>query len=51
MARTHSIDPRRLDVAAFAKAAARLDGQWPQADMPRLQQDLQRRPAPRRRRA
>lgn len=39
MARTPEFDPRRLDVAAFAKAAARLDGQWPQADMPRLQQD------------
>ena len=32
-------DPRRLDVAAFAQADGRLDGEWPLAAMPRLLQD------------
>lgn len=33
------LDPRRLDVAAFARAAGSLQGQWPLAAMPRLLQD------------
>ena len=32
-------DPRRLDVAAFARADGRLQGEWPLAGMPRLLQD------------
>lgn len=32
-------DPRRLDVAAFARADGRLHGEWPLAGMPRLLQD------------
>jgi len=34
-----AFDPRRLDVAAFAQAGARLTGEWPLAAMPRLLQD------------
>ncbi len=33
------LDPRRLDVAAFAQADGRLQGEWPLAGMPRLLQD------------
>ncbi|HOM13569.1 MAG TPA: DUF177 domain-containing protein [Rubrivivax sp.] len=32
-------DPRRLDVAAFARAAGAVQGQWPLSVMPRLLQD------------
>jgi uncharacterized protein len=32
-------DPRRLDVAALARAGGRLEGEWPQQDLPRLYQD------------
>ena len=32
-------DPRRLDMAAFARAEGRLVGQWPVSAMPRLRQD------------
>lgn len=32
-------DPRRLDVASFARTAGRLAGDWPLASMPRLLQD------------
>jgi uncharacterized protein len=39
MSRTRPLDPRRLDVAAFALAGARLEGEWPLADLLRLQQD------------
>ena len=34
-----AFDPRRLDVAAFARAEGRLAGDWPLAAMPRLLQD------------
>lgn len=33
---TRPFDPRRLDVLAFARAAAHLDGRWPVASMARL---------------
>ena len=32
-------DPHRLDMAAFAQAEGRLDGEWPLQRMPRLLQD------------
>jgi uncharacterized protein len=31
-----AVDPLRLDVAAFAKSGARLEGAWPLAELPRL---------------
>lgn len=34
-----AFDPRRLDVGAFAQAAAELGGAWPLTAMPRLLQD------------
>jgi len=34
-----TFDPRRLDVAAFAQAEGRLDGEWPLAALTRLLQD------------
>ena len=39
MTDTPTFDPRRLDVAAFARAAGRLEGHWPSSAMPRLLQD------------
>jgi uncharacterized protein len=39
MASPRPPDPRRLDVAAFARAEGRLAGEWPLAGMPRLLQD------------
>jgi uncharacterized protein len=32
-------DPRRLDLASFARSAGLLEGEWPLAGMPRLLQD------------
>ena len=32
-------DPRRLDIAAFARADGKLQGEWPLGGMPRLLQD------------
>lgn len=34
--KNYPVDPRRLDVAAFAKAAAQLRGDWPLASLERL---------------
>jgi uncharacterized protein len=34
-----SFDPRRLDVAAFSLAEGHLEGEWPLAELGRLQQD------------
>jgi uncharacterized protein len=34
-----NVDPHRLDMAAFAQAEGRLDGEWPLQRMPRLLQD------------
>ena len=34
-----NFDPHRLDMAAFAQAEGRLDGEWPLQRMPRLLQD------------
>ena len=39
MSGTSNLDPRRLDVAALARTAGQLDGQWPLSAMPRLLQD------------
>lgn len=39
MSSRNSPDPRRLDVAAFARADGHLQGRWPLAGMPRLLQD------------
>lgn len=39
MSAAPAFDPRRLDVAAFARAGAELAGTWPLAEMPRLLQD------------
>jgi uncharacterized protein len=39
MSAASTFDPRRLDVAAFAQAEARLGGEWPLATMTRLLQD------------
>jgi uncharacterized protein len=39
MSAASAFDPRRLDVAAFAQAEGRLDGEWPLTTMPRLLQD------------
>lgn len=39
MTAAQGFDPHRLDVAAFARAAGRLQGQWPLASMSRLLQD------------
>jgi len=39
MTAARRFDPRRLDVAALAEAGATLEGQWPLADLPRLQHD------------
>jgi uncharacterized protein len=39
MSTSRPFDPHRLDVAAFALAEGRLDGEWPLQRMPRLLQD------------
>lgn len=39
MSAAPAFDPRRLDVAAFARTGAELAGTWPLAEMPRLLQD------------
>ncbi len=39
MSPPRNFDPHRLDVAAFAQAEGRLDGEWPLQRMPRLLQD------------
>jgi len=39
MSPSRTFDPHRLDVAAFAQAEGRLDGEWPLLRMPRLMQD------------
>ena len=39
MTTARPFDPRHLDVAAFARAGARLEGTWPLAGMTRLMQD------------
>ena len=39
MSTARRFDPRHLNVIALAEAAAELDGSWPVADLPRLQQD------------
>jgi uncharacterized protein len=44
MARTPRFDPRRLDVRAFAQAAAQLQGQTPQSELPRLAESVLARP-------
>jgi uncharacterized protein len=39
MSSARTYDPHRLDVAAFAQAEGRLQGEWPLVGMPRLLQD------------
>jgi uncharacterized protein len=39
MSSLHAFDPHRLDMAGFSLADGRLDGEWPQARLPRLLQD------------
>lgn len=39
MSAARRLDPRRLDVVALAEAGGALDGEWPLAELPRLQHD------------